>query len=230
MIEDRRQIVINLKPDNTIVHVSRGRETVIARYEPATETVVWKDADRQASFHKPLLYSFTEEKLGIKAELLEGQKPDVLPPNCPPEPPKHFMQGDLTPAWLAWLQKYKPVAFTNLMGVKLRSLKDGEKQPADIRELWVRADVVRTDTRPAPDTYGGEYISTRFKMKDQIIARRASHLTFTEKEIDRGDSPMEQAEPYDDPYEPRKLDLMEKRGEIEIVKKIHAAASAGSNF
>ena len=148
----------------------------------------------------------------------------------------HPQQGDLTPAYLDWLQKWAPIKFQNVLGIKIRKLKEGEEAPKDPRELWVRADVIRTDSRPKPGTNGGEYMSTRFKARDQIIARRASHITFIEKEILKetrdvnGDLVQITTEPYEDRYSPETIDKMEKKGEIEVVWRRHAAASAGSSF
>ena len=79
-------------------------------------------------------------------------------------------------------------------------------------------------------------MSTRFKARDQIIARRASHITFIEKEILKetrdvnGDLVQITTEPYEDRYSPELIDKMEKKGDIEVVWRRHAAASAGSSF
>lgn len=227
---DPRNLILEINEKSEIVRIARGRQSPIARLDEKAKTIYWRDADVRDSFHKSVASFLEAEKITVETQLLEGQKADVLPNNAPPAPPMHFMQGDLTPAFLEWLMKWKPVEFTNRMGVHLIPLQPGEKEPADIRERWQRADVVRTDSRPLPETNGGEYLSTRFKMKNQIIARRRSHLTFEPKEIDRGDSPEQQAEPYDDPYTPDKLERLDKQGKIEIVSKRHAAASAGSIF
>lgn len=227
---DERTLVLELNEKSEIIRIHRGRQTPIARLDETAKTLFWKNADYRDGFHKSVAAFLEAEKIAIETFLLDGQKPDVVPKNAPPAPEMHFMQGDLTPAYIEWLMKYKPVEFTNRMGVHLRKLEPGEKEPTDIRELWVRADVVRTDSRPLPETFGGEYLSTRFRIRDQIIARRRSHLTFEPKEIDRGDTPEQQAQPYEDPYTPEKLDRMDKKGDIEIVWKRHAAASAGAQF
>lgn len=227
---DTRNLIIEINAKNEIVRNARGRLTVLATLDEKTKTLYWKDSDARDNFHKGVAAFLEAEKIVVETSLLDGQKPDVVPANAPAQPQMHFMQGDLTPAWLEWLMKYKPVEFTNRMGVHLLPVEQGQTESKDIRERWLRADVVRTDSRPVEGTHGGEYLSTRFKAKDQIIARRRSHLTFEPKEIDRGDTPEQQAEPYDDPYTPDKLDRLDKKGDIEIVWKRHAAASAGSQF
>lgn len=223
-------LVLEINDKNEIIRVARGRQSAIARIDQPNKTIIWKDAEMQGAFHKSVDAFLEAEKIHIETVLMEGQKADVVPKNAPAAPAMHKMQGDLTPAFLEWEMKYRPISFQNRLGVQLRKLKDGEAAPADPRDLWIRADVIRTDSRPKEETKGGEYISTRFKMKDQIIARRRSHLTFEPKEIFKGDSAAEQAEPYEDPYTPEKLDRMDKKGDIEIVWRRHAAASAGSNF
>lgn len=223
-------LVLELNEKDEIVRIARGRQSVIARLDTATKTLVWKDDDTQGAFHKSVDAFLEAEKIHVDTILMEGQKPDVLPKNSPPAPPMHKMQGDLTPAFLEWEMKWKPISFQNRMGVKLRKLKEGEPAPKDPSDLWVRAKVIRTDSRPKEGTHGGEYISTRFTMDNQIVARRRSHVTFEPKEIYRGESEMDQAEPYQDPHSEKELERMEKRGDIEVVWRRHAPASAGSAF
>lgn len=227
---DTRNLVLEINDKDEIVRIARGRQSVIATLDTKNKTIYWTDAEVRDNYHKGVGAFLEAEKIAVEIQMLKGQTPDQVPKNAPPPPPMHFMQGDLTPAYLDWLMKYKPVQFTNQMGVHLIPLEAGQTEPKDIRERWLRADVVRTDSRPLPETHGGEYLSTRFKQKDQIIARRKSHLTFEPKEIDRGDTPEQQAEPFDDPYTPDKLERLDKKGDIEIVWKRHAAASAGAQF
>ena len=223
-------LVLEINANEEIVRISRNRAYPIARLDRETKTLFWKNAEDQAAFHKSVDAFLESEKIVVETVLLEGQKPDVVPKNAPPAPPIHFMQGDCTPAYVEWLMKWKPIDFQNRFGVYVRTLVEGEKMPDDPRDLWLRADVIRTDSRPIEETHGGEYLATRFKMKQQIIARRKTHLTFEKKEIFKGDQPADQAIPYDDPYTPKRLESMEKKGEIEIVYRRHAAASAGSAF
>jgi len=226
----QQNLVLDINVKDEITRIARDRATVIARLDRAAKTLYWKDADLQEAYHKSVDAFLVTEKIRIETVLLEGQTPDQVPANAPGAPEQHFMQGDCTPGFVEWLLKWKPVDFQNRFGVYLRPLKAGEAQPKDPRDLWLRADVIRTDSRPLPETKGGEYLATRFKMKNQIVARRKTHITFEKKEIFKGDEPKDQVIPFDDPYTPDKLDRMEKRGEIEIVYKRHAAASAGSIF
>lgn len=223
-------LVLDITDKNEIVMISKNRQTKIARLDPETRTIYWRDADTQASFRKSVGAFLEVQKIPVTTILLEGQKPDVVPANAPAEPQQHFMQGDCTPAWVEWCEKWKPIQFQNEFGVYLKPLAEGEKEPPNPRDRWMRGDVIRTDSRPIEETHGGEYLATRFKMKNQIIARRKTHITFEKKEIFMGDKPVDQVIPYEDPYTPAKLDKMEKRGEIEIVYKRHAAASAGAQF
>ena len=221
-------LILQFNDKGEIVRVHRGRPTVIAKLEGATLT--WTNEEFQSKFRKPLDAFLSAEGIKVETTLLAGQKPDVVPADAPPAPAMHRMQGELTPKYLEWLMKWKPIAFQNLLGVELRALEAGEKAPSNPRDLWVRADVVRTDTRPTPESAGGTYVSTKFRMADQIIARRQSHLTFTRKEIYRGDTAAEQAEPFDDPHHPETLRRLATQGKAEIVNVKHAAATAGSNF
>lgn len=229
---DTRNLILEITDKNEVIRINRGRKTVVALLSPETKTLTWKDADVQAAYRKSMDSFLAAEGIKIETILLEGQKADVVPAGAPAEPKQHKMQGEMSPDWLEWLMKWKPVAFQNLLGVKIRKLEEGEKPPADLRELWVRANVKRTDTRAVPESQGGQILATKFKMTNQIIARRASHLTFTEKEIDRGDTAADQAEPYKDPHHPEQLHKMAARGTngTEIVDVKNAAASAGSSF
>jgi hypothetical protein len=226
MSSTQPQVELRLTEKNEVERVHRGRASAIARLEGTT--LIWKDELCQSGFRKSTLAFLFEEKITVKDELLEGQKLDVVPAKAPPPPAQHAMQGEMTPAYLDWLVKWMPVKFQNLLGVVLVPKKDGEEEPKDPRDRWMRADCIRTDTRPTEESKGGQYISTRFIKRDQIIARRPSHLTFTAKEIYRGKDEAKQAEPYADPY----VDLaaLDKKGEIEIVSVKNSAASAGSAY
>jgi hypothetical protein len=227
---DNRALVLEITKNNDIVRIARGRQSAIAKLSEDNKTLTWKDANLQAVYRTSVESFLTAEGITVVTTLMEGQKPDILPEDAPEAPKQHKMQGELTPDYLEWMMKWKPIAFQNLLGVIVADLKPGEKVPDDPRKLWMRADVIRSDTRPNPASQGGQYITTRFKMKTQIIARRATHLTFTTKEIYRGDTAEEQAEPYKDPHHPETLHKMDKRGEVEIVHVKNAAASSGSNF
>lgn len=209
-----------------VIRINRGRSSLIATIDGTTLT--WKDELCRDGFHKSVDAFLGEEKILIDTVLVTGQKPDVVPKNAPPVPALHKMQGDLTPAYLEWLLKYKPIAFQNALGVVCRPLAVGEEAPKDPRDLWKRADAIRSDTRPVEESKGGQYVTTRFIVRNQIIARRASALTFTPAEIYRGDTAEEQAEPYTDSY--ADLRRLDKEGKIEIVSVKNSAASAGSIY
>jgi hypothetical protein len=230
-MEDRRNVVLDISEKDEIVHIRRNRAEPLARLDREHKTLYWRDQDYWEKFHKSVEGFLEAEKVTIDTVLMEGQSPDVVPKNAPACPEIHFLQGDCTPAFVEWLLKYKPIDFQNRFGVYLIPLGEDQPEPKDPRDRWLRADVIRTDSRAVEGTHGGEYRSTRFKMKDQVIARRATHITFTKKEIFKGDKATDQVIPYDDPYKPEKLALMEKRGEIEVVYRgKHAAGSAGANF
>jgi hypothetical protein len=230
-MEDRRNVVLDINEKDEIVHVRRNRAEPLARLDRELKIIWWKDADTWEKFHKSVEGFLEAEKVTADTVLMEGQTPDVRPKNAPSRPIIHFMQGDCTPAYVEDLLKYEPIKFQNTYGVYLVPPAQGEPESKDPRDRWLRADVIRTDSRAVEGTHGGEYRSTRFKMKDQVIARRATHITFTKKEIFKGDKATDQVIPYEDPYRPEKLALMEKRGEIEVVYRgKHAAGSAGANF
>jgi hypothetical protein len=236
------QIVFDITDTHELVRIhgtSVVRKTIIATLSPPGkyDTIHWENADVRDDFHKSVMAYLDHEKYVIKNVLMKGEAVDVIPSKAPPCPPQHPLQGDQTPAYLDWLLKWAPIKFQNTLGVVLKPVLAGDEQPKDPRARWLRADVIRTDSRPKPGTHGGEYMSTRFKMRDQIIARRASHLTFTKKEIlvEMTDADGKLVEntaptPYEDRYNPDLLDKLEKKGDIEIVWKRAAAASAGANF
>ena len=228
------QLVLEINEKNEIIRKHRGRAAVIARLDtdPKTgkTTLYWKDEGCQASFHKSVQAFLGEEGIKLDLILWEGMAPDVIPPTAPPRPAMHAMQGDCTPAYLEWLVENAPCEFQVQMGVKVRALEKGEVAPKDPRKLWVRHDVIRTVTQPTVESRGGQYISTRFKMENQIIARRQSHITFSENEIFRGDEATAQADPFVDPYSEENLKRLQQHNKIEVVSVKNSAASAGSVY
>ena len=234
------QLVFDINDKNELIRIhgiNGGRQTKLATIDKDNGVIFWKDAECRDAYHKSVDAYLSVEKVAIHTVLMEGQTPDVVPKNAPTCPPMHKMQGDLTPAYLEWVLKYQPVKFDNMMGVKHRALEKGEETPTDIRELWFKADVTRIHVQPLLATHGGEYLSVKFIARDQIIARRKSHLTFEEKEIlKESRDPVTNeviqvtAEPYEDRYSPDLLEKAEKAGKIEVVWKRHAAATAGSIF
>ncbi len=221
--------------------INRARQIILARLEKKAgggyDTLYWKSEDLRDKYHKSVESFLTTEEITIRVTLMEGQKADVISPKAPPRPKLHKMQGDLTPSYLDWLMKWAPIEFENTLGVRKRKLGAGEVYSEDPRENWMRSDVVRNYTQPTPGTRGGEYLSVRMIMRDQLIARRATHLTFTEKEIYRegpkdadGNPTQITVEPYEDRYAPDQLEKLEKAGLIEVVWKRPGAATAGSIY
>jgi hypothetical protein len=228
-ITDKHEIVL-------LLGINQARRTILARLDPpgGYNTIYWENEDLRDRYHKSVEAFLFSEEIQIKTILMKGQKPSTISPKAPPPPKLHLLQGDLTPDYLDWLLKWDPLTFENILGVRRKVLKDGESYSEDPRENWRREDVVRNYTQPVPGKKGSEYLSTRFKQRDQIIARRATHITFTEKEILReGEKDPETGlpveitvEPYKDVYSPEMLERMEKKGEIEVVWKRAGAASA----
>lgn len=232
------QLDITDKNELIRVHgVNGARRTTIAQIDPEKKTIFWKDEETRAAYHKSVDAFLSVEKIVISNSLLQGQTADVRPASSPPPPRQHKMQGDLTPAYLQDLYDHEPIRFENVLGVVLKPAKSGQKRSEDPREDWMRADVIRTISGPTVESRGGVYESVRFKAKQQIIARRRSHLTFEAKEIYKGDTPESQAEPYVDPYgdiakqvkDPGKYEI-DGIGKIDVVWKRHAAATAGASF
>ncbi len=240
MADKQTELDITDKHELILLHgVNKGRRTTLARLDPpgGYNTIFWQSRELRDLYHKSVAAFLPTQNILIRTHLIDGQKPDIIPKNAPPRPAQHKMQGDLTPSELDWVEKYAPIEFENRMGVKLKKLAQGETPPTDPRELWVRADVVRIHVQPLLPTKGGEYLSVKFIARNQIIARRSSHLTFTEKEILKesrdpatGEMVQVTAEPYEDRYSPDLLEKMEKNEKIEVVWKRHAAATAGSIF
>lgn len=226
---DNRNLILELNAKNEIIRIARGRQSVLAVLSEDNKTLTWEDANVQGTFRTSVDSFLEAEGIRIDTTLLKGQQADVVPHSAPPQPDLHKMQGEMTPDYLEWLLKYKPVAFQNLLGVETIPAKEGEKVK-DIRSLWRRETVVRQDTRPTPESAGGRMITTRFSMENQIIARRRSHLTFTPDEINAGDGEPEPIIPYKDPHHPEKLIEMEKKGLVKILLRKNATASAGSGF
>ena len=240
MAQKQTELDISDKHEIVLLHgVNRNRPVILARLDPpgGYDTIFWKSDELRDKFHKSVEAFLFSEEITIKTILMEGQKPDVISPKAPPRPAQHRMQGDLTPSYLEWLLKWAPIEFQNVMGVVLKKLGAGQTYSEDPRENWMRSDVVRNYMQPTPGTRGGEYLSVRFIERDQIIARRASHLTFTLNEVYRegpkdadGNPTQITTDPYEDRYAPDQLEKLEKAGIIEVVWKRPGAASAGSIF
>ena len=241
MAQKQTEIDITDKHEVVLLHgVNQGRRTILAKLDPpgGYTTIYWESEELRDRYHKSVESFLFAEEISIKMTLMKGQKPDAISPKAPPRPELHKLQGDLTPAYLDWLLKWAPIEFENVLGVRKVALKAGETYDEDPRKNWLRSDVVRNFTQPTPGKGGSEYVSYRFIQRDQLIARRATHLTFTEKEILReGETDPETgkpveitAEPYENIYSPEALQKMEKKGDLEIVWKRPGAASAGSRF
>lgn len=241
MANKQTELDITDKHEVVLLHgVNQNRRTILARLDPpgGYHTIFWVTDEMRDKYHKSVYAFLSTQEITIRTDLTEGQVADVIPKNAPPEPAMHKMQGDLTPAFLEWLLKWAPVRFQNQMGVVLKPLGKGEERNPDVRENWLRKDVIRNYMQPVPGTKGGEYISVRFKQRDQIIARRSSHLTFTLKEVlregpvdpDTGEPTQIVTDPYEDRYSVDQLEKMEKAGKLEVVWKRPGAASSGSMF
>ena len=226
---DNRNLILELNPKNEIIRIARGRQSVLALLSEDNKTLTWENANLQGTYRTSVDSFLEAEGIRIETVLLKGQTPDVVPANAPPQPALHKMQGDLTPDYLEWLLKWKPIAFQNLMGVETREPEPNEKVK-NVRDLWRRETVVRADTRATPESAGGRMITTKFSMEDQIIARRRSHLTFTTDEINRGDGEPEEIIPFKDPHHPERLIEMERKGTVKILVRKNSTASAGSGF
>jgi hypothetical protein len=239
MAEKNTELDITDKHELVLLHgINKGRQTVLARLDPPGkyDTLYWLTRELRDNYHKSVTAYLPTQNIRIETFLIEGQKPDVIPSKAPAEPKMHPMQGDLTPDYLEWLLKWAPIRFENTLGVYLRDLDDGEEAPKDPRDRWLRDTVVRTVNQPVEGTNGGQYLSTKFTVENQIIARRASHLTYTKKEIYREkrgvDGEMEQVthEPFRNVYAHDTLEQMEKQGKIKVLSKRPGVASAGSVF
>lgn len=224
--------------------VNGARRTLIARLDPVTKTIYWNDNETRDAYHKSVDAFLSVEKFPIVNTLIEGQKLDKRPANAPAPPAQHKMQGDLTPAYLDDLLKYEPIRFENTLGVVLKPDVDKAKRSENPRDDWLRANVARTISGATAESRGGVHDSVRFTAENQIIARRQSHLTFTEREIfrpgpiDQDGNPTEiTVQPFFDPYseisrrvkDPGVYDI-KGVGKIEVLWKRHAAATAGAAF
>jgi len=240
-------IIFDISDKNELfrIHgVNGARRTLIARLEPDTKTIYWKDDETRDAYHKSVDAFLSVEKMVIVNTLVEGQTLDKRPAGAPAQPVLHKMQGDLTPAYLEDLLKYEPIKFENTLGVVLKPGTDRNKRSPNPRDDWMRSNVARTISGATAESRGGVHDSVRFTAENQIIARRASHLTFTSKEIYRegprdadGNATEVTAEPFFDPYsditkrvkDPGPYDI-KGVGKIEVLWKRHAAASAGAQF
>jgi hypothetical protein len=239
MADKQTELDVNKKDQLVLLRgINRDRQTILARLDPpgGYQTIYWVSRELRDTYHKSVAAFLPTLDIHIVNHLIEGQVPDVVPAKAPPEPKLHPLQGDLTPDYLDWLYKWAPVRFENTLGVYLREFKQGEEKPSDPRECWVRDTVVRTVTQPVEGTNGGQYLTTKFTAEEQIIARRASHLTFTKKEIYRerrgADGEMEQVttEPFKNVYSHETLERMEKNNSIRVLSKRPGTASAGAAF
>ena len=96
------QIIFEISDKNELyrIHgVNGNRRTLIARLEPDTKTIYWKDDEMRDAYHKSVDAFLSVERMVIHNTLIEGQTLDKRPNNAPPRPEQHKMQGDLTPAY-----------------------------------------------------------------------------------------------------------------------------------
>src|SRR5208283_2215006 len=122
MAQKQTEIDINDKDEIILMlGINRARQITLARLEKKNgtyDTLYWKSEDLRDKYHKSVEAFLTTEEITLKGTLMEGQSADVISPKAPPRPSLHKMQGDLTPKFLEWLQKWAPIEFENTLGVR----------------------------------------------------------------------------------------------------------------
>lgn len=87
----------------------------VATYDNTTKTLYL--VKEWMKFRGPAVRWLGEQGIPIASTVFEGDRPDPVRSDIPPEPLKHPEMGDKTPAWVSWLAKWHPARFKAEFGV-----------------------------------------------------------------------------------------------------------------
>lgn len=201
--EDNATDAVLFKKNGDLVKEIDGVKTVVANYDRKTRRLEFESAEystkliRQVTAAIGTINKGTQSSgLTIDSMGIKGQERDKPAGKVPPKPKRDPNLGDQTPALVEWYFKYYPHEAYIRYGV----FTDENREP-------IRRDVKRRITETIDDR-GGEYglenqnegkgaqvgpkrwergpigqVVTQETLQDQIIARRATHLTFTPSEV-----------------------------------------------
>jgi hypothetical protein len=116
----------DLLEDNSITR-SDGKETITVATLNG-EAIEYKDANMRKLYHPAVVQFLTDENVPFKndeitvhgtsgAELVAEENTEEFNASIPKPPRQNIRQGDKTPAYVEWLQKYKPNTFKQKYGI-----------------------------------------------------------------------------------------------------------------
>jgi hypothetical protein len=200
--------MINTKPSAAPITLSEsgqlfqntdGEKVLVATYDAKTGHLEYESLEVSKTLKRGIAFAIgtinkgkSASGLSIKTMSVKGQERDVPSGNIPPRPKKDRMLGDNTPAIVEYDFRYFPrQAYINYE-VFLDS--SGEPVRRNVRRLVTRLLDDRDDSQGFSQENrqtgkgrwekGAVMEEKEFIFKDnQIIARRATHMTFTPNEV-----------------------------------------------
>lgn len=162
----KSNVQFDLLEDNTITR----QEGTLAPVTVATlngKQIEYADEDARKLYGPAVVQFLTDENIPFDtdqitvagtegADLVADENSDEFNASIPKPPRQNIRQGDKTPAYVEWLQKYKPNTFKQKYGIIGRGK-------------------IRTEVRSPDPLTGRERIS--YVEEEALLSRRKTHLT-----------------------------------------------------
>lgn len=191
---------VELLEDGRIVQNKKGKQTLLATYDSDTKNLEFesKEISDSTKLRPRILQVVGTDGDGTKPSdrtigtySVKGMKRDVVTAGTPPRPKRTKALGDTEPDLVEWYFEHRPQEAYIRYGVKLDA--KGKPVLATVRRKIIstvdnrdRDDKELEEVRTGPKTAEKGPISreaTIETLKNQMIATRATHMTFLKEEI-----------------------------------------------
>lgn len=190
-----------LKEDGDVVFNKKGQSTLLAKYDEERGLLIFESFEIDQKYRAQIIRAITEDAMTgeqtgktVKGYRIAGRPKDIVKKNEPPQPRKSPVLGDKTPEFVKWLFKWRPQAAYARYGVLL----DSNDEPRTAHCRRVERGLLLPDTGKAMEigAEGKDVLGlTEIDREDGILALRATCMTFTTKEIVRGEG--DEESPFD---------------------------------
>lgn len=191
---------VELLEDGRIVQNKKGKQTLLATYDADTENLEFesKEISDSTKLRPRILQVVGTDGDGTKPSdrkistySVKGFKRDDVAAGTPPRPKRTKALGDTEPDLVEWYFRYRPQEAYILYGVKLDS--KGKPVLATVRRKMIATvdnrdqdDNSLEEIKTGPKTSEKGPISREAALetlKNQMIATRATHMTFLKEEV-----------------------------------------------
>lgn len=188
VLEDNGDVILNQK---------NGKRVVLANFNEDTSHLVFENKEASIKFRAQILQVIGTtgdgtvtsgrivKSMGIKGESLDDTQ------NIPPRPRMNKNLGDSTPEVVEWYFKYKPKEAYVRYGVRLdakgnpvrgnvqrKSIETIDQRDLDDSQIEAQRDGTHSESKGCVVRSG-----TIERRDNQIIASRATHMTFLKEEV-----------------------------------------------